>query len=726
MAGKEYRLSIIVTGRDAGASSMLGGIGNSLRSIGTIAGGILTGQLFMNIGRGIGNMAREAIGATGEIQKMNMMLTTLQARELIKSGDFTDMNEALKASAPLAAATMKELERIAVLSPYQLENVNSTYRLAMAFGYTSAEATKFTQATLNMAAGIGAEGEMLDRMSYNLAQVRLQGKVTALDMRQLAMAGFDLGDVLKYVGKQMGVNVEDHNDFNKAIAEGKITWEDFTNHYAEYAEKNFGGASERMSRTLVGLKSTFKDVFALSMPKVLGPAVEVVTGYLNGLLDKFIGLRDSGALEAVGEKLGIFAENAIKTVDKLLVWFDKGRWGKIAEFFGGGFVDLTASFRDSIDNVNWGELSERLISGIQNIDWENLGSNVREGFRNIFEGLGIVADEVDWEGIFSSAGTGFMDFMGGLTGTGDFETFKATWAFNFESLGEIISDKGNIANAMLGGVIQMMDLSLLTFGAMIGGTFQEIGASIAFGFSGLFLTAGESVKASLGFMVFDITNMIGLVLGGAIHNIGVTLTGSLGAILMSLPVVLTPMLGGALLSITTNIGGWITGSLIPQLSEIRTAFFDKFADGIQGAVDAVNIFGGELIGAVESIVEEVIAVFERLANINIQLPVVGGGGGSGSMGTGVGGGSGNGGWGGAGGGSSGFSGGGIATGPRSGYQATLHGTEAVIPLEKGNIPVEIKSAPASVQVNVYVDKVTSDIDVREMAYKIASAIAERR
>jgi len=34
--------------------------------------------------------------------------------------------------------------------------------------------------------------------------------------------------------------------------------------------------------------------------------------------------------------------------------------------------------------------------------------------------------------------------------------------------------------------------------------------------------------------------------------------------------------------------------------------------------------------------------------------------------------------------------GGIATGPRSGYQATLHGTEAVVPLEGQKIPVEIK------------------------------------
>jgi hypothetical protein len=34
--------------------------------------------------------------------------------------------------------------------------------------------------------------------------------------------------------------------------------------------------------------------------------------------------------------------------------------------------------------------------------------------------------------------------------------------------------------------------------------------------------------------------------------------------------------------------------------------------------------------------------------------------------------------------------GGVATGPRSGYRATLHGTEAVVPLENQKIPVEIK------------------------------------
>jgi len=39
----------------------------------------------------------------------------------------------------------------------------------------------------------------------------------------------------------------------------------------------------------------------------------------------------------------------------------------------------------------------------------------------------------------------------------------------------------------------------------------------------------------------------------------------------------------------------------------------------------------------------------------------------------------------------GFAGGGISTGPMSGYPTTLHGTEAIIPLEKGNLTLDIPS-----------------------------------
>jgi tape measure domain-containing protein len=217
-----------------------------------------------------------------------------------------------------AGRLMDEISRIAIYSPYQLATVQNTFRTAMAFGYASDEAMDFTQALLNVAAGVGADNNTLGRMAYNLAQVRMVGKVTAMDIRQLAMAGFDLNSVLRFTGDRLGVNVRTHEDFNKALESGKITWQEFTESFAAYAETNFGGASERMSTTLMGLQSTFQDVFMLTMPKIMGPAVEAASELLSRILDVIMTLKDTGKLEEWGEALGRTFTDLVAPIDRVV------------------------------------------------------------------------------------------------------------------------------------------------------------------------------------------------------------------------------------------------------------------------------------------------------------------------------------------------------------------------------------------------------------------------
>ncbi|MCB0040697.1 MAG: tape measure protein, partial [Caldilinea sp.] len=223
----------------------------------------------------------------------------------------TSISDAMPQAQERAKKLMDELARISILSPYEVEAVQQTFKLAMAFGYTADEATQFTKAILNVAAGTGASNEMLQRMAYNFAQIRMQGKVTAVDIRQLAMAGFDLNSVLQSVGQQFGVTIRTHEDFNAAIANGSITWAQFTEGFAKYADDNFGGASERMSRTLNGLKSTFSDLFKLTLPKIVGPALEEVTGLLSDFLDGLLKIRETGILDVLGQKLGVFTSKAV-------------------------------------------------------------------------------------------------------------------------------------------------------------------------------------------------------------------------------------------------------------------------------------------------------------------------------------------------------------------------------------------------------------------------------
>jgi len=297
-----YTLTLIAEGRDS-ASGPLGRVSSALGRMGEIAGGILGAGLIQNLGNQIVEFGRKAISATADMQSLQVGLESLVARELRTSDSTLTMTQALQQAAPAAGNLLNQIRALAIQSPYQLGTVNETFRLAMAFGFASDEAMSFTRAVLTMSAGIGASDEMMGRMAYNLAQIRMQGKVTAVDVRQLAMAGFDLVGALKAIGAQHGLTINSIEDFNKALEEGKLKWEDFAKDFEKYANEQFGGAAERMSMTLQGLKSTFSDFFVLTMPKILGPALEKITSFLQELMTRFIAFSDSGALEAWGQAL---------------------------------------------------------------------------------------------------------------------------------------------------------------------------------------------------------------------------------------------------------------------------------------------------------------------------------------------------------------------------------------------------------------------------------------
>lgn len=380
-----YTLSIVVEGQDR-ASGPLGGIAGAIGRIGEIAGGVLVAGALQALGQGVVSFASQAINATAQMQAFEMGLQTLVTRELRAADSTLTLEQAFSQAGPMAENLSDAIRKIAMTSPYELSQVQDTFRLAMAFGFASDEATSFTKGLLNVAAGVGASNDMLGRMAYNLAQIRLQGKVTAVDVRQLAMAGFDLNAALKDIGEQFGVTIKDHEDFNKAIADGKIKWEDFATAFESYAEKNFGGAADRMARTFQGLKSTFADFFLLTAPAVFGPALQAVTDFANEVLNSFIALADSGVLEVWGERLG---ESVTGFMDKLrqlrrlfflvnIGAMDVGT--AIASFLGinpAGFQALAGALSpitQAIDDI-FGDLDQ--VDG-------NWISGLTEGFRNLF------------------------------------------------------------------------------------------------------------------------------------------------------------------------------------------------------------------------------------------------------------------------------------------------------------------------------------------------------
>lgn len=414
-----YVLSIVVEGQDK-ASGPLSGIAGVLGKMGTIAGGILTADIFRGLGNGLANFGSQAFSATAQMQSFEMGLQTLVARELATASATTSLNEAFSKAGPLAKSIADNLKDIAIESPYLLSTVQDTFRMAMAFGFGADEAEKFSKAVLNMGAGVNASDEMLGRMAYNLAQIRLQGKVTAVDIRQLALAGLDLNAALKDIGAQFGVTVNNHEDFNRAIASGKIKWEDFAGAFEKYADKNFGGAAERMSHTLQGLQSTFSELFLITMPTVLGPAAEAARGFLEGVLMDFQAFTDSGVLEAWGASLGKSADWAVGKLEYLYNFFSS--FGFDGLFHGATLKPML----ENVFGVDSGMLDGFLsafapitdaLSGVM----ADMGPTISLALKGVVTGLADLATFANEQGpalvaIFSNMFGGIIELGGQLAG----------------------------------------------------------------------------------------------------------------------------------------------------------------------------------------------------------------------------------------------------------------------------------------------------------------------
>lgn len=422
----EYRISIVVDGKDQ-ASGTLHGIGGALSNMAQIAGGILGAGLFNRVADGLKSMAAGAFQATADFQAMQIGLESLVARELVAAsatkdlaGNMTEptlkMADALNVATPRAKELMAQIEKIAILSPFSMETVQGTFRQAMAFGYTSDEATKFTSAMLDVAAGTGASNEMLERMSYNLAQIRMVGKISAVDMRQLAMAGFDLTGVLRFVGRELKLNIDNYEDFNAALASGQVSWQQFTDLFAKYAKENFGGASERISRTLNGLKSTFGDLFMLTMPKLLGPFAEKFTSFANGILDQVMEIRESGQLEQWGEQIG-----------RAFDWLE-GAGTKVSSFIKkaitlAGIVSNFGALSGAKTLARWilpPEQADQVVKGIDDLQkgieagignikafWDENGPTITGAFEGLWAAL-TGGQQIDAGAVFTGIGDAFQ------------------------------------------------------------------------------------------------------------------------------------------------------------------------------------------------------------------------------------------------------------------------------------------------------------------------------
>ena len=311
MAGTSYKVDITVTGQDQ-ASKPLSNINQALNTLAGVAGGVMLAQGLHTAASLIMTAGKNAVSAAADMQRFNISLDTLAAREMVASGAAGNIGEALQEVGPITDDLTAKLRDLGLTSPFTFETIQNTFRMQMAFGQTADQSVVLTGALLDTASALGLDGEAADRLAYNFAQINSVGKITGIDLRQLRMVGLDLAAVFS---DQLGMSVE---EVNTALENGSITMKEVSDAFVNYASVNFAGAAERMSMTAAGLQSSFQDLFYFISTDLLSSGLETVTGYLQEFFNTARDLQASGYFEKLGEDINSNVQRIMAVFQDLL------------------------------------------------------------------------------------------------------------------------------------------------------------------------------------------------------------------------------------------------------------------------------------------------------------------------------------------------------------------------------------------------------------------------
>jgi tape measure domain-containing protein len=159
--------------------------------------------------------------------------------------------EKMLGSAEAGKAKIAELQKFAAMTPFSMAGLVENSKQLLAMGFTADELIPTMHALGGAMAALGGNDETFQRVIYNLGQIRAQGKAYAVDLRQFAMAGINVADVMEQAT-------------GKKFTRDELTemdGEDFIRDFKKGLEKSFGGVLEKQTETLPGKINNLGDAF---------------------------------------------------------------------------------------------------------------------------------------------------------------------------------------------------------------------------------------------------------------------------------------------------------------------------------------------------------------------------------------------------------------------------------------------------------------------------------
>lgn len=341
-------------------TSTLGNFGNIMTGIKSVID--MVGDAF----RFFKDYALEGLDAIASYERLTATLETLTAKELLATGEFKNMTDALSAAGPKAEELLNWMQELAIKSPFTMEGVANAFRTAQAYGFTADEAQRLTQAMIDFAAGSGASEVVMSQIALALGQIQAKGKLAGQEVLQLVNAGLPVTQIL---ADAFGVTTA---EIVKMQEQGLIPAHEAIEAITVYLETNFAGAAERQANTWAGLQGTFEDIKQMGLREFFGglfDAIQPVAVELSNWLQG-PGLEK---LNEWGDELGRLVEPLALIAQVFFMRMDAGadpitalietlKGTNFTEFQG--FIDSILAFIETGQNEGWGVAIGNLIDNL--------------------------------------------------------------------------------------------------------------------------------------------------------------------------------------------------------------------------------------------------------------------------------------------------------------------------------------------------------------------------
>lgn len=358
-----------------GTGNALGGM--DLGRVFEFATGSLIADGIRSIGSALVDVGGQALDSYASFERLTMSLETFAAKELMNAGVTDNMRDALSMSGERAQELLGWIEKLAVESPFKSSDIASAFRLSQAYGFTSDQAMRLTQATVDFAAGAGISGAMMDRISLALGQIQARGKVSAQELNQLSEAGINARQIL---ANAFGVSTAAIGEMiEKGLVPADLAIEAIT----QSLEKDFGGAAKRQANTFSGLISSLGDLKEIGLREFFAGTFQAVQPSLVRIVGLLTDPAVKESLRSWGDTLGAYIGGALATVetrlDRAIATFNLlstqgdptgGMLAALGQMTG---ATVTIDTKAQVTSVDWGTWNWAYDAKAQilSVDWVN-------------------------------------------------------------------------------------------------------------------------------------------------------------------------------------------------------------------------------------------------------------------------------------------------------------------------------------------------------------------